>query len=334
MTLNTETGIATAERLGVRLTHPDRAVTPDTTATKAQLVDYYERVAPRMLPHLARRPLSLVRWPHGNAAFFQKHDTGGFPDALKRTPVAEKDGSDDSYFYADDLAGIVAAVQMSTIEFHIWGSHIDMLEIPDRIVFDIDPDEGLDFEKVRAAALEIRDVLGGWGLESFPMVTGGKGIHVIAPLQPVNEWPLVKLFCHTFAQRLEDNAPERFTANIRKAERKGRVFVDYLRNERGSTAVAPFSTRARPGTPCAVPVGWDEVGTLKGANLFSPEAAAERAASPDPWPDYFALSQSVTAGMVEAVAGPLRKTVPEFKSSLAALSAPPSPASPSRRRNR
>ena len=329
------TGIAIAERLGVRVTHPDRPATPDSAITKAQLIAYYEAVADRMLPHLARRPLSLVRIPHGSRPFFQKHDTGGFPDAMKRVAIALKESDRQDHFYIDDLAGIAAAVQMSTLEFHIWGSHIETLERPDRIVFDIDPDDGLDFGIVRRAALEIRDTLGSWGLESFAMVTGGKGIHVIAPLRPVNDWPLVKLFCRTFAQRLEDNAPERFTANIRKAERQGRMFVDYLRNERGSTAIAPFSTRARPGLPCAVPVGWDELATLTGANVFSPQAAAARAAADDPWPHYFDLTQSITAGMVEAVAGPLKKTVPGgFKPNLPVPSEPPPPASPSRRRNR
>ncbi|MBK8085601.1 MAG: hypothetical protein IPK28_18195 [Devosia sp.] len=149
-------------------------------------------------------------------------------------------------------------------------------------------------------------MLGEWGLASFPMATGGKGIHVIAPLRPVTEWPLISLFCRTFAQRLERSEPLRYTTNIRKAERKGRVFVDYLRNTRGATAIAPFSTRARQGLSCAVPLAWDEVDALKSASSFDIGAAAARAADADPWSGYFALTQSVTRGMVEAVAGPLK----------------------------
>lgn len=306
MTLTDDMGIAAAERLGVKLTSPTREVLADSPVTKGQLVAYYEAVAERMLPHIERRALSLVRVPHGSRRFFQKHDTGGFPDAMQRVEIELKESDKLSHFYVTDLAGIVAGVQMSTLEFHIWGSHIETLEQPDRIIFDIDPDEGLDFKLVREAAARIRDVLAEWGLDSYPMVTGGKGIHVIAPLRPVTEWPVVKLFCRTFAQKLEDNEPERFTANIRKVERKGRMFVDYLRNERGATAIAPFSTRARPGSPCAVPVSWDELATLGAANLFTIEAAADRARQPDPWPDYFALTQSITMGMVESVAGPLK----------------------------
>lgn len=306
MKLTDDMGIAVAARLGVRLTSPDREALPDGGVTKGQLVAYYDAVAERMLPHIEKRALSLVRVPRGSKPFFQKHDTGGFPDTMKRVAIELKESDKEDHFYVVDLAGILAGVQMSTLEFHIWGSHIDTLEQPDRIIFDIDPDEGLDFKVTREAARHIREVLGEWGLESFPMVTGGKGIHVIAPLQPVTEWPLVKLFCRTFAQKLEDNEPDSFTANIRKVERKGRMFVDYLRNERGATAIAPFSTRARPGAPCAVPVSWDELETLKAANLFKIDAAAAKVQEPDPWVGYFDLTQSITKGMVEAVAGPLK----------------------------
>ena len=306
VTFTNEMGIAVAEKLGVRLTSPDRAVLPDETVTKAQIVAYYDAVAERMLPHIANRPLSLVRVPHGSRPFFQKHDSGGFPDVMKRVEIELKESEREDHFYVDDLAGIVGGVQMSTLEFHIWGSHIDNLEKPDRIIFDIDPDEDLDFKAVRRAALDIRDKLGGYGLESFAMVTGGKGIHVIAPLTPKLEWPDVKLFCHAFAERLAIDEPDRFTANIRKVQRKGRMFIDYLRNERGSTAIAPFSTRGRKGVPCAVPVGWDEVETLKAANAFSLGEAAERAKSPDPWKGYFDLTQSITVAMVSSIAGDKR----------------------------
>jgi bifunctional non-homologous end joining protein LigD len=306
MQLTNDIGVEIAERRGVRLTSPDRPVLPGETVTKAQLIAYYDAVAERMLPHIEKRALSLVRVPHGSKPFFQKHDTGGFPDTMKRVAIELKESEREDHFYVTDIEGVMAGVQMSTLEFHIWGSHIDTLEKPDRIIFDIDPDEGLDFKRVREAALHICDVLGEWGLDSYPMVTGGKGIHVIAPLKPVTEWPLVKLFCRTFAQKLEDNEPDDFTANIRKVERKGRMFVDYLRNERGATAVAPFSTRAKAGVSCAVPVGWDELETVKAANQFDIGAAAARAKEPDPWPDYFAHTQSITKGMVEAVAGPLK----------------------------
>ncbi|WP_055046276.1 DNA ligase D [Devosia sp. A16] len=307
MELTDDMGIAIAERIGVRLTNPSRAVLPDETVTKAKIVAYYEAVAARMLPHIERRALSLVRVPHGSRPFFQKHDSGGFPDVMKHVQIKLKESEDEDHFYVDDLAGIVGGVQMSTLEFHIWGSRIDKLEQPDRIIFDIDPDEGLGFDHVRDAARHIRDMLKDWGLESFPMVTGGKGIHVIAPLTPRAEWPEVKAFCHYLADWLAETAPDRFTSNIRKATRKGRMFVDYLRNERGSTAITPFSTRARQGVPCAVPVAWDELDDLAGANVFSLETAAAKAQEPDPWPDYFKLRQSITKAMLDKVPDELKR---------------------------
>ena len=299
--LTDEMGIATAERLGVRLSHPDKVVyVPGVT--KAQLVAYYDAVAERMLPHIAKRPLSLVRLPTGSKKpFFQKHDSGGFPDAFKKVKITETTGPTDIYLYIDDEAGLAASVQMNALELHIWGSHIDKLERPDRIIFDIDPDEGLDFNATRQAAADIRDKLGELGLKTYPMVTGGKGVHVIAPLKPTLEWPEVKAFCHAFADKLAADEPDRFTSNIRKVNRKGRMFVDYLRNERGATAVCPFSTRAKNGGACAVPLAWDELTTIEGAGVFKIAEAAARAKAPDPWPDYFKVKQAITKTMMKAV---------------------------------
>jgi bifunctional non-homologous end joining protein LigD len=309
MELTDEMGIEAAKLLGVKLSSPDRVVYPDDGVTKAKLVAYYAAVSERMLRYVAERPLSLVRAPGGikGETFFQKHDKGSFPDAVKKIPIQEKlEDETKDHMYVTNAAGLAALVQMNTLEFHIWGARISNVEKAERIIFDIDPDEGLDFADVRAGAFYIRDTLGEWGLESFPMVTGGKGIHVIAPLKAITEWPLIKDFCHAFADRLEAKQPERFTSNIRKVKRKGRMFVDYLRNERGSTAIGPFSTRARKGCPVAVPVSWDEVETLDRANLFTLETAAQRAQEKDPWPNYFKLTQSITKGMVEAVAGPVK----------------------------
>ena len=162
---------------------------------------------------------------------------------MHRVTIAEASGETEQYFYIDDLQGIVAGVQMGVLEFHIWGSRVDQVEKPDRIVFDLDPDVGLGFEDVRRAAFDLRDRLAGLGLTTFPMLSGGKGFHVVAPLTRRAEWPEVKAFCHGFAVKLGEEAPDRYVANMAKAQRKGRIFVDYLRNERGSTAIAPYSTR-------------------------------------------------------------------------------------------
>ncbi len=297
-------GEEVAEKLGVRLTSPDRVVFPGQGVTKSDLVGYYEEVAEVMLPHVGNRPLSLVRCPQGRtkACFFQKHDTGGFPPPIKSLPVAEKDGEQQSYFYVDDLAGLVAGTQMNVLEWHIWGSRNANVEKPDRMVFDIDPDEGLDFGAVRDAALDIRERLSALKLESYPMVSGGKGIHVVVPLRPLAEWDDVKAFCRGLAQQMAEDEPDRFTANLSKARRKGRLFIDYLRNERGSTAISPWSVRSREGAPVAVPVTWDEVPSLQKANGFSLGAAAERARE-NAWSDYFDQKQSLTKAILKKLAG-------------------------------
>lgn len=298
-------GIAAAKAAGIKLTSPDRVIYPGQGVTKADLVAYYAAVVERMLPYVANRPLSLLRCPQGRTkyCFFQKHDTGGFSDAMKSVMIHEKDGSQEDYFYLDNLDGLIGGTQMNVLEWHLWGSLIENVEKPERIIFDIDPDEGLDFEHVRSAANDIRAGLEAIGLQSYPLVSGGKGVHVIAPLKPSMEWPEVKAFCKAFAQNLAEEMPDKFTANMSKARRKGKLFIDYLRNERGSTAIAPWSSRSREGAPAAVPVNWDELQTVKAANQFSLAQAAARAKLPDPWKDYFSLKQTITKTMLKTVGG-------------------------------
>jgi bifunctional non-homologous end joining protein LigD len=225
------------------------------------LADYYQAVAEIMLPWTVERPISLIRCPQGRAkkCFFQKHDAGSFGDAVKHVAIREKDGTSEPYLFIENEVGLLTCVQMGTIEFHGWGSRIEDVEKADRLVFDLDPDEGLDFKAVKAAAFDFRKLLGGIGLKTFPMVTGGKGIHVIAPLIPGAEWPEVKDFALRFASAVAANAPDRFTAALSKAKRGGKIFVDYLRNQRGATAVMPYSVRARPNAPVAVPLTWEEL---------------------------------------------------------------------------
>lgn len=253
-----------------RITHPDRVVFPDDGLTKGMLADYYARLAPAMLPWIARRPISLVRCPDGIAGqcFFQKHDSGSFGAAIHHVDIREKDGGVEPYLWVDSAEGIRACVQMGTIEFHGWGSRIDDLERPDRMVFDLDPDAGLDFEAVKKAAEEIRGQLADIGLASHAMLTGGKGVHVVVPLVPDAEWPAVRSFAERFARALAQAQPERYTAHLQKAKRTGRVFIDYLRNQRGSTAVLPYVVRARPGAAVATPVGWSELRDLDSARAF------------------------------------------------------------------
>jgi len=271
---------------GVKISNRDRVIFPEGKLTKGQLADYYEAVAPIMLEWAGNRPISLVRCPQGRAkkCFFQKHDAGSFGDAVRHVAIREKDGHDEPYLYVDSAAGLLTCVQMGTIEFHGWGARIEDIEKPDRLVFDLDPDEGLAFTDVISAAFHVREVLAEMGLATFPMVTGGKGVHVIAPLTPSAEWPQVKDFAHRFALALAQAEPERFTAALAKAKRKGRIFIDYLRNQRGATAVMPYSARSREHAPIAVPVSWNELHDLDGpARWHIGDAAlmAERAASRD-----------------------------------------------------
>ena len=301
--LSEEAGLAAAEKAKVHFTSPDRIIYPGQGVTKGQLAAYYAAVAERMLPYIANRPLSLLRCPQGRAkyCFFQKHDTGGFPEVMKSVLIEEKDGEKEDYFYVDGLPGLLGGTQMNVLEWHLWGSRNKDVEKPERIIFDIDPDEGLGFEHVRDAAKDIASVLGEFDLKTFPLVSGGKGVHVIAPLKPKMEWPEVKAFCKGVAQLLAEREPNRFVANMSKAKRKGKMFVDYLRNERGSTAVAPWSSRSREGAPAAVPVTWEELDTIQAANQFDLASAAERAKLPDPWKGYFDTKQTISKAMLGKV---------------------------------
>jgi bifunctional non-homologous end joining protein LigD len=258
------TAAAAQAHTDVAISNRERVIFPESKITKGQLADHYQAVADIMLPWVANRPISLVRCPQGRAkkCFFQKHDAGTFGEHIKQVAIREKDGHDEAYIFVDDAEGLLTCVQMGTIEFHGWGARIEDVEKADRLVFDLDPDEGLDFEAVRTAAFHFRDLLQQIGLETFPMVTGGKGVHVIAPLTPQAEWPAVKDFAHRFAQVVAQTEPERFTAALAKAQRKGRIFVDYLRNQRGATAVMPYAVRAREGAPVAVPLSWKELETI------------------------------------------------------------------------
>ena len=248
----------------VAITNRDRVIYPESNVTKGQLADYYAAVSPIMLPWVGSRPVSLVRCPQGRAkkCFFQKHDAGSFGEKVHHVGIVEKDGHEEPYLYIDDADGLMTCVQMGTIEFHGWGARIEDVEKADRLIFDLDPDEGLDFEAVRAAAFQFREILKSIGLETFPMLTGGKGVHVIAPLTPKAEWPQVKDFAHRLAEAVAQGDPEHFTAALSKARRKGRIFVDYLRNQRGATAIMPYSARSRPRAPVAAPITWREMKTI------------------------------------------------------------------------
>ncbi|WP_374295235.1 DNA ligase D [Sphingomonas sp.] len=261
----------------VTITHPDRVIFPDSKRTKGDLAAYCRAIAPIMLPWTANRPVSLVRCPQGRAraCFFQKHDAGSFGEQVHHVDVTEKDGSVEPYLYLTDADGLAACVQMGSIEFHGWGSSVATLEQPDRMIFDLDPDEGLDFADTKKAAEHLKNQLAELGLTSFPLLSGGKGVHVVVPLTPQAKWPAVKDFADRFARALAQAEPDRFVAVATKAKRKGRIFIDWLRNQRGATAILPYSARARAGAPVAAPVSWTELRDIDTAARWTIADAAE-----------------------------------------------------------
>lgn len=269
----------------VAISSRERVIFEGSGQTKGDLADYYAQIAPVMLPFLGQRPVSLVRCPQGRAkkCFFQKHDSGALGDAVHHVPIREKDGGSEDYLFVTDARGILQCVQMGTIEFHTWGARAEAVEAPDRMIFDLDPDEGLDFEAVKSAARDIRRHLADIGLASFAMLSGGKGVHVVVPLTPGHGWEEHKDFARRFAEALSQAEPERFIATMSKAKRAGKIFIDWLRNQRGATAVAPYSARSREGAPVAVPIAWEELDGSENAQPFSigdTAALLKRAGSP------------------------------------------------------
>jgi DNA ligase D len=282
------------EIAGVRLTSPDKVLYPEQSITKRQLAEYYLAVAEAMLPHVARRPITLVRCPTGRQrkCFYQRHAGSGVPAELGEVdiPGFEESGA---YLFIKDPAGLVALVQMGVLEVHPWGARVDKPDRPDRIIFDLDPGEGLGFADVAEAGHEVRAYLGDLGLASFAKTTGGKGVHVVVPVDRRHGYPQVKAFAKKVAESLAAKTPTRYLTRISKAERRGRIFIDYLRNDPTSTAVAPYSTRARAGAPIAMPVAWDELSPELEPASFTintvPGIVRDRRA--DPWAEIGTVRQ-------------------------------------------
>jgi bifunctional non-homologous end joining protein LigD len=294
--------------LGVRLTHPDRVYYPDLGFTKVDLAFYYVTIADAVLPHLEGRPLTLVRCPDGigGETFYQKHPGFWTPPQVRRLAIP---GETEQYLFIDSVPGLVALAQVGILEIHPWNSRVGHLEQPDQVVLDLDPDEALPFSRVAAAARRVRALLSERGLESFVKTTGGKGLHVCVPLEPVHGWEELEEFTRVVAQRLAREEPETFTANMSKSARKGKVYVDYLRNVRGANAVGVYSTRAREAAPVSCPVGWDELDRLSGPTDFTvaelPLRVLGQASgrTADPWTEYRKVKQRVPPSLTRDLAG-------------------------------
>ena len=281
---------------GVTLTHPDRVLYPGQGITKRDLAAFYEEISDWIVPHVVERPLSLVRCPagQGTACFYQKHVGPEASDSIEGVKVKEK-GAVRTYAYIEDLAGLVSLVQMGVLEVHPWGSRVGNLEHPDRLTLDIDPAPGVPWKRVTATARQLRALLLELRLKSFVKTTGGKGLHVVVPLAAKQSWETVKDFARGIAEAMVQRAPEEYTASLSKASRTGKLFIDYLRNSQGATAVAAYSTRALPGAPVATPVAWDELGTDLRSDQFTVKNLPRRLAGlrKDPWDGFLKLRQSL-----------------------------------------
>ena len=292
------------EVAGIVITPPERIIEPDAGISKRQLAEYYAAVADWVTAHLAGRPLSLVRCPQGRQkqCFYQKHFTDTLPKAVRGVPIREKDG-EDQYVVIDDIQGIVSLVQMGVLEFHPWGSTAEHVEQPDRLIFDLDPGEGVDWKIVVQTARDLADLLSELGLTSFVRTSGGKGLHIVVPIQRRAEWPAVREFTADVTWALIARAPERYARTMSKAERPGKIFVDYFRNQRGATAVASYSTRARSGFPVATPVTWEELSPKIQPNQWTIAnlPARLKRLKKDPWERFFSIRQSLTSQILKAV---------------------------------
>lgn len=299
-----KTGRPKAAELPVRLTSPSKIYYPQEGYNKRDLAEYYAAVSRLMLPHLKDRPLTLLRCPEGyeKGCFFQKHTEAGLPKELKRIKIKEDEGHVETYLTADSLEALLGLVQMGTLEIHTMGCRYANVENPDKITFDMDPDPEVEWGTLVEAAYLLRGVLSELGLRSFVKATGGKGLHVVVPLEPSAGWEEVKLFTRYVAEFIAKGLPGRFTSKMTKTRRKGKIFLDYMRNIRGATAIEVYSTRAKKGAPIAAPLSWDEIGAVR-SDTFNIGNIRERLSGlrKDPWAGYFEVRQKITKEMMERV---------------------------------
>jgi bifunctional non-homologous end joining protein LigD len=278
----------------ISITHPDKILYPKEGITKLQVSQYYRVIAPWILPHLSNRPLSLLRCPEGveEECFFQKHLSSGMPPGVDTVRLKERAGIHE-YMTIDSEEGLVALVQMGAFELHAWNSRKENPEFPDQFVMDFDPDKGVSWKRVIEAAQQLKEILDQLSLQSFIKVTGGKGLHVHVPIEPIYSWEQIRGFTKTLAQEMVSRAPRDFTATMSKQARKGKIFIDYLRNSRGATAVVPYSLRAKPTSSVALPISWDELPKIKSSAFFTLEKTLDLLSERkvDPWAEFFEASR-------------------------------------------
>jgi bifunctional non-homologous end joining protein LigD len=292
------------------ITHPDKVLDPESGMTKQMLAQYYLAVVGQMLPQIAGRPLSVVRCPGGigKPCFFQKHIGSRLPNGVESVSVPNrKTGKSEEFLTLDSADGLVGLAQLGVLEIHPWGSKNDALEQPDRIIFDLDPDESIGWQTLAATARDLRTRLGKLGLISFLKHTGGKGLHVVVPIEPEHQWPTIKGFAHTVVLQMEKDQPELYVTKMTKTMRKNRIYLDYLRNDREATSIAPFSPRARHGAPVAITLSWSELASQSAPSFHVTDFARWRSRlNRDPWKEMIRTRQRLTVAALKA-AGILSK---------------------------
>ena len=285
----------------VRLTHPEKVLDIESNLTKRQLADYYWAIAPYMLPHIARRPLSLVRCPDGSGrpCFYQKHVSHMLPPGIDSIEVPDKAGKSEPYITLSTREALAGMAQIGVLEVHPWGSRNDDLEHPDRIIIDLDPDANVPWKTLTESAATVHQQLKQLGLQSFLKSTGGKGLHIVVPIEPKFDWSVIKQFAHAFAQQMEKQEPSLYLTKMNKAARRDRIYIDYLRNERGATAVAAYSPRARVGVSVSLPLHWNEL-KLAERPVFHVTGfdVWKSRLSRDPWKSLKSTRQQVSSDML------------------------------------
>ncbi len=276
---------------GVKVSSPDKVIFEDPEITKAEVIRYYQKVSERMLPYVRHRILSIVRCPKGvsQACFYKKHPGQGSKGVVT-IPINTGSGEAEDYFYIEDVSGLLLEAQMGTVEFHTWGSRVDELEKPDMMVFDLDPDEGMDIERVRQGVRDIKSILLELSLDSYLKTSGGKGYHVVVPLKPKVNWDTFHDFARGVAEVMEQKWPDRYTSNVRKAKRTDKIFIDWIRNARGATSIAPYSLRARKGAKVSMPISWEELDTVAPDSIDMKDALL-RIERSNPWKDLLSNNQ-------------------------------------------
>ncbi len=283
-----------------KLSNPDKQLFPEDKITKKNLFDYYDSIHEWILPYISNRPLTLLRCPNTyHQCFYQKNINKSMPSEIHSIPVKLKSKKIDC-IYIEDREGLLALVQLAVLEIHPWGSLIADYDSPDMIIFDLDPAPNVNWKKVVSAARLIKKYLEKYKLISFLKTTGGKGLHIVVPIKPEYNWDQVKNFAKTFVDYLVANYPDEFLSELSKTKRSGKIFLDYLRNQRGATAIAPYSTRARKGAPVSTPLAWNELTDNFDDTFFTIFTLSNRLKKlkQDPWKNFFEIKQSLNVGTI------------------------------------